>query len=305
MYVNSFHRTSPPYYFYLSEDLSGGLEKIESFAILHGREGVVTKDSADFYYGIGDINIDGENVNFTEMPDTIEINDLHTMNEYLLSEPFNVTSTSNLTYGVQYGITDSAMAVQALSDSSEISFRIELIDNQTNELLGVFDEVTYSSENVFQYNNTGYQVDLTGIGNRTVKLRLVVGTTSNCDYSISKRYSDTETLNKNGYQSIKYTGSLAVTEYTLEQNYPNPFNPTTTIKYQIPKSGNVTLKIYDILGSEVATLVNEFQNEGRYEINFDASKLSSGVYIYKLQANDPSTSSGQDFVQSKKMILMK
>ena len=111
-------------------------------------------------------------------------------------------------------------------------------------------------------------------------------------------------MNKNGYQSIKYTGSLAVTEYTLEQNYPNPFNPTTKIKYQIPKSGNVTLKIYDILGAEVATLVNEFQAEGRYEINFNASghsgtvrNLASGVYIYKLQANE--------FTQSKKMILIK
>lgn len=92
-------------------------------------------------------------------------------------------------------------------------------------------------------------------------------------------------------------GLNEVKTYALVQNYPNPFNPTTTIKYQIPKNGLVTLKVYDILGSEVTTLVNEFKNIGRYEISFDASKLSSGVYIYRLTAND--------FSNSKKMILMK
>ena len=86
-------------------------------------------------------------------------------------------------------------------------------------------------------------------------------------------------------------------EYALMQNYPNPFNPTTTIEYSIPENGNVKLKIYNSLGEEVATLVNEVQNEGRYGVNFDASKLSSGVYIYRLQVND--------FAALKKMILMK
>ena len=88
-----------------------------------------------------------------------------------------------------------------------------------------------------------------------------------------------------------------VEEYLLSQNYPNPFNPSTTIKYQIPNAGNVTLKVFDILGREVTTLVDEFKNEGRYEVTFNASKLASGVYIYKIQSGD--------FVNSKKMILIK
>jgi tetratricopeptide (TPR) repeat protein len=86
-------------------------------------------------------------------------------------------------------------------------------------------------------------------------------------------------------------------EYGLSQNYPNPFNPSTTIRYQIPKSGIVTLKVYDILGKEVATLVNENKIKGSYEINFIASKFASGVYIYQLRAND--------YVASKKMIMIK
>ena len=79
--------------------------------------------------------------------------------------------------------------------------------------------------------------------------------------------------------------------FSLEQNYPNPFNPSTTIKYSIPdinesntKSTSVTLRVYDLLGREVATLVNEVQKSGNYEVKFDASELSSGIYFYKLQA---------------------
>jgi hypothetical protein len=90
-------------------------------------------------------------------------------------------------------------------------------------------------------------------------------------------------------------------EYSLTQNYPNPFNPSTIIKYSIPETGNVQLKVYDIIGNEVATLVNETKSPGSYEVSFNASQLSSGVYIYLLRA----TGSGQVFVQTRKMILMK
>ncbi|MDD3559477.1 MAG: T9SS type A sorting domain-containing protein, partial [Melioribacteraceae bacterium] len=79
----------------------------------------------------------------------------------------------------------------------------------------------------------------------------------------------------------------------------------TTIKYEIPKEGIVSLKVYDILGREVTTLVNKHQNIGRYEVKFDASSLSTGVYIYRLTVSDPSASSGQAFTESRKMILMK
>ena len=93
-------------------------------------------------------------------------------------------------------------------------------------------------------------------------------------------------------------------EYVLEQNYPNPFNPITTIKFNIPilgkvknVLGNVALKVYDILGKEVATLVNEQKSAGSYEIQFDATNLSSGIYYYQLRAGS--------FEKTKKLLLMK
>ena len=85
--------------------------------------------------------------------------------------------------------------------------------------------------------------------------------------------------------------------FALHQNYPNPFNPKSTIKYEIAKNGFVSLKVYDIIGNEVATIVNQNQNAGIYEIYFDASDLNSGIYFYKLTTNN--------FSEIKKMILVK
>jgi len=95
---------------------------------------------------------------------------------------------------------------------------------------------------------------------------------------------------------------ITVAEFELEQNYPNPFNPTTKIKFTIPNvvssfSLRTTLVIYDVLGNQVATLVNEEKAAGNYEVNFNAKKLTSGIYFYKLTAGN--------FTVNKKMILLK
>ena len=90
----------------------------------------------------------------------------------------------------------------------------------------------------------------------------------------------------------------------LGQNYPNPFNPSTTINYQIPKDGFVSLKVFDIVGNEVKTLVNEYRSAGNYSVNFDASNLSagrqglsSGIYFYQIKTNN--------YFAVKKMLLLK
>lgn len=88
-----------------------------------------------------------------------------------------------------------------------------------------------------------------------------------------------------------------VKDYVLYQNYPNPFNPSTTIEYQIPELSFVTIKIYDLLGNEISTFINEEKLAGKYEVEFNASGLTSGVYFYQLRADS--------FVETKQMILMK
>ena len=100
------------------------------------------------------------------------------------------------------------------------------------------------------------------------------------------------------------------TSFKLEQNYPNPFNPTTNIGFRIADFGFVTLKVYDVLGNEIATLVNEEKPSGEYEVEFNGHSveglnLPSGVYFYQLIAKGPETSSGQAFIQTKKMVYLK
>lgn len=91
--------------------------------------------------------------------------------------------------------------------------------------------------------------------------------------------------------------NLQFNEYILYQNYPNPFNPSTKIGWQMPEAGYITIIIYDVLGNRVKNLVNEYKQPGRYEIDFNASDLSSGVYFYQIQTGN--------FWESNKMMIVK
>ena len=94
------------------------------------------------------------------------------------------------------------------------------------------------------------------------------------------------------------------TEYKLSQNYPNPFNPSTNIKYSIPQSSQVIIKVFDVLGSEILILVNEEKNTGTYELTWNAENLPSGIYFYRLQALPTGRQAGS-FVETKKMVLLR
>jgi hypothetical protein len=114
---------------------------------------------------------------------------------------------------------------------------------------------------------------------------LTTGRVVNCGVNITPISGITPVLN------------IIPDQFNLSQNYPNPFNPTTTINFKIPSKGLVVLKVYDILGKEVATLVNETKNEGSYNVDFNGTNLSSGSYFYKIEVGD--------FVDIKKMLLVK
>jgi hypothetical protein len=105
-----------------------------------------------------------------------------------------------------------------------------------------------------------------------------------------------------GIEEIPSSAEGVAGDFQLYQNYPNPFNPSTTIRYTLPKSEFVTLKVYDILGRKVATLVNERQTAGEKSLLWNGrdrlgKELSSGIYIYQIQASD--------FIKSRKMVLLR
>ncbi len=154
--------------------------------------------------------------------------------------------------------------------------------------------ITVVEKNTFYEKNLGYQTTfLTKLFSEGDESKIVIG------------YIDAR--NRTGATKIGWINDSTpllfaesdnyITKYELAQNYPNPFNPTTTIQFTIPKAGMVSLKVYNILGEEVATLINKEMNAGNQKINFDASYLSSGLYFYRISAGD--------FVGVKKMMLLK
>lgn len=161
------------------------------------------------------------------------------------------------------------------------NFSVWRLDNKSETILHYFmypDVVFYSKDFSRGIGYTGGTIELGGTN--------LVGAVIN-----GVVYGDT-TLT-----GIEKEKAGVITDYKLFQNYPNPFNPTTTIKYQIVNPSFVTLKIYDVLGKEIGTLVNQYQNAGRYNVTFNANGLSSGIYIYVLKSGN--------YLASKKLILLK
>ena len=137
-----------------------------------------------------------------------------------------------------------------------------------------------------------------------------IGGHGNSDSRMSYSFTDNKPLNaKSQYRlkqidksgAFKYTNSIEVEfvtlKYYLARNFPNPFNPSTLITYSIPEASNVVLKVYNVLGKLMTTLVNENKEAGIYTVNFDAAGLSDGIYFYKIQAGN--------FVKTMKMLLLK
>ena len=156
-------------------------------------------------------------------------------------------------------------------------FEIERSPDKTNWSLIGFKEGNGTTTEIHNYSFTD---DLLGVSSSKLFYRL-----KQVDYNGSFEYSDIVEVD------------IAPSIYSLSQNYPNPFNPTTKIKYSIPNSGIVTLKVFNVLGKEVATLVNEEKPAGSYEVEFNGNELPTGIYFYQLKTGN--------YSETKKMILLK
>ena len=171
------------------------------------------------------------------------------------------------------------------------------------------DDVELKWTTASELNNLGFEVQKNINGEfLTIGFKKGFGTTTEShNYSFTdenletgKYYYRLKQIDFDG--SLKYSSSveievLAPVRYSLSQNYPNPFNPSTTISYSIKEAGLVQLKVFDILGNEVASLVDEYKPAGSFEVEFNASQLSSGMYLYKLSAGE--------FTSVKKFMLLK
>jgi hypothetical protein len=200
--------------------------------------------------------------------------------------------------------------IDAGSPNPNGSNPVELTSFTANSSSG---KVTLSWKTATEINNRGFEIQRTTYDNNWIGIAFKNGngtTTNPNNYSftdnisglnvnkLSYRLRQVDFNGQSQYSPVVLVDNIIPENYNVSQNFPNPFNPSTIIKYQIPQNSLVNLKVYNSLGQEVATLVNGMVNAGSYEVQLNASNLSSGVYYYVIKA-------GENFVQTKKMILMK
>jgi len=214
-----------------------------------------------------------------------------------------------------YGESSTGNTAQLILD--DIYYRAEIASTPLPVELSSFtssvsgNSVSLNWSTVSELNNSGFDIERKSINSEWNKIGSVEGKgTSNAANSYSF-YDKSLLTGKYNYRlkQIDYNGNYEYFElanevvigtpekYSLGQNYPNPFNPSTTINFELPLSNFVSLKVYDMMGREAASLVNENKEAGFYSVKFDGSKLSSGMYFYKLQSGD--------FSSTKKFILVK
>ncbi len=206
----------------------------------------------------------------------------------------------------QAGFTDTLAAIKELGPNGYIAYKLELIDNGTNKTIANIKETKLTSTSLLSNKLSASSLDVSKLETKAVRIRITVSTNiADLRGVLVNEYGtvDNNVLSKLPAEKIALNSSPdIITEYALEQNYPNPFNPATTIRYQLPEAGHVTLIVYDLLGREVATLINEIKEAGYYTATFDGSKLSSGIYFMRFVSQPME---GKPFIQVRKMLLTK
>jgi|GEM_PF-5683953 len=294
-----FSNTSLPYY-YTSTTIPDQPAKV-SAAYSAGRMLIARYDSNYSYFTLGDVSVDGTNITFPIVKNDLDEKKDSTFLKYIDTEPFNLSSNSKFSFTVKFTSAINKLN-NTISGTNNINCMIELVDNSSNNIIGKYNEISYAQNTGNLDSTVSYQINTSGITNGSYKLRMILLAPDSTKFTLADIVtpggisgSGIQTVTK---KVVPYSGdnNLPAT-YELDQNYPNPFNPSTIINYQIPNNNYVTLKIYDVLGNVVKTLVDGYKTQGKYSVNFDASNLASGVYIYQLRAGN--------FISTKKLLLLK
>lgn len=250
-----------------------------------------------------------QKIPFDTIDGSININSVKDMVEYFKTKTFTISTTScangesgydSLRISGKITVKNPNGLIEPGTQAGKLKF--VLIDATTGEhLMRLGSEVLLENTSKIRFN---FKVSIANLEGRTVYIKpKFVGSPKNNlsgnimdnNYIVSSAIPDCISAKANLNDGKSDKPAALPAEYGLSQNYPNPFNPTTVINYQLPENGHVTLKVYDVLGKEVATIINENKEAGYYEASFDASRLSSGVYFYKLVAGS--------FVKTNKMLL--
>ena len=298
MVTSAFNTSSSPYYFQNAGDIGNSLQKSATQQMTYGRGGTIVKGDMAFNYIFGNLIVDKNSIDFVDAPDSLKYNNLDTVNSVLVTQPFSITDKSRIVFMEECGFIDSALAAKTLRAGEYIAYKVDLINQVTGNVLCTLKSKTFNSSKASACKRVPYLLDVKKFGSGTVRAKITI--TTNIDsakFALMKSYSNVDQTDGSSIQSLDLQTADIVTTSALGQNFPNPFNPATTISYQIPKDGRVTIKIFDVTGREVTTLVDEFKPSGQYSVRFDASHLSSGIYFYSIKSGDYSA--------VKKMSLIK
>jgi hypothetical protein len=301
MYSMPFQNQTVPFSFGGSSNL-GSIHKTSDQALRRGRAVVSVVNGRQYCVGAGDIIADNVNVGFVSLDSAPMSLGKGALGNFLRTQDFAVNNNSKITCSLFHGMidpTDSTDIVNSLGIKEYIGIKVAILDAQTNKLLSVIGNYNIADGEKDSTTIANYSISLSGIGQRRIRLAFLLDDNVQAEYVINEFFTNGKSVDlaKSMKEEISLNIGETITDYALDQNYPNPFNPTTTIAYQIPNDGRVTIKIFDVTGREVTTLVDEFKPSGQYSVKFDASRLSSGIYFYSIRSGD--------YNAVKKMSLIK
>ena len=220
----------------------------------------------------------------------------------------NIAAYNRMVYPMWMSLDNYSLSVwTAIINDTTSSVPVELTDFYSNVSNG---KVLLTWKTATEINNRGFEIQRSSDRTDWSTIAYIDGKGTTTEPNIYS-YTDEPAISGTYYYRLKqydlngnfeFSKTIEVDlriikDFVLEQNYPNPFNPSTTIGYELPKESDVMIKVYDILGNEIATLVNGKKPAGVHEVNFDGSNLGSGMYIYRMNIDNYSV--------TKKMILMK
>jgi len=269
-------------------------------------DGTIEKDNTTYSLTLGPIIASNTTYGFEDDIPPQTVHNPVEFNETMVSAVFSLSDNDTLLIGAHGNYTTADSKFQPLK------YHVDLVNASTMEIhRELFRDTINIEDSVGVEFLRGYIINNISNGTDQFYVQMVLDTvdSEDADYSLTGVYEDdtppegdaprnykTKVFFENGTSSLTAVNQIPK-EYALSQNYPNPFNPVTKINFALPKQGFVTLKIYDITGREIQTLVNEVKQAGHYTVDFNGAHLSSGVYFYRIQSGN--------FVSVKRMVLIK
>jgi hypothetical protein len=307
MYVMPYQNTTLPYPFILSAN-TASYAKTTSSSVNNGRGAVVTHNGNGYCFGVGDITVDGQSIAFAPLVNVATIPTADSLNHFLKTNDFNVTTNSNISLTVFHGMagsTDTGGVVSSFGATDYVNADVNLVNSATGATISTLANCQIAKGAVFTTNITGYEVSCAALGASKVRLELVIDDDIPSTYEINDFVSSGTTLATptDGTVKVRLKASNKITSFSLSQNYPEPFNPSTTLDYALPAAGYVTMLVYNSIGQQVAKLIDGEKAAGSYSVRWNAGNNTSGTYFVQIKVADLF---GKPLYQGmRKMLLVK